>query len=163
MGISDDLMEITIGEREYKYQVYYNSSWGYERVKLFESDGKYITEFPNLVKMREYLYHAEPDKVNAEIDAIKRFRESYESCTRKEYSAAKGKIEESEKIENQKAFTDRIGILMGDMNSNQFGVILGLNQGTVYNIVHGTRGVGMNILKRIADRCGVSIDWLLGG
>ena len=161
MGFCEEAKKIPVGDREFYYQEFFNDKGECERVRFYDSGGEFVTEFPNVQKMKGYLFRKEPEKVYAEIEAIKRFREK---CKGIDWSwkETKGFIGEDEKHINREALVDRIGILMGDMNSYQFGAVVGLNPGTIYNISHGTRGVGVHILKRIAEECGVTVDWLLG-
>lgn len=162
VGFCEKEKKIQIGERECFYQEFFDDKGEYERVRFYDCDGEFVTEFPDVRKMKEFLYRKEPDKVCSEIDTIKKFREK---CKGLDWSwkGLKGFVGEEEKKINRETLVDRIGILMGDMNSYQFGAVVGLNPGTVYNIAHGTRGVGVHILKRISEECGVTVDWLLGG
>lgn len=160
--ICGEVLPVMVGEKEYSYQEFFDGNGEYEKVKFYDTDGVYITEFPDVRKMMDYLSHKDPVIIQHEIETLRKFRER---CKSFDYSwmSVKGSISEKEKKENNAAFMERLQMLMGDMNSYQFGAVVGLNSGTIYNISHGTRGVGMHILKRIAEVCGVSVEWLMGG
>ena len=163
MAYCDKAVFIKVGEKEYSYQVFYNDKGDCEAVRFYDEDG-FLAEFLSVEDMNEYLGHAEPDVINREWDMIKRFRKKCDilsSLGDMGYSDEVS-ISDSEKTENHRAFVQRINILKGDMSSNEFGRVIGLNQATTYNLIKGTRSPGMNPLKRIADKCGVSVDWLIG-
>lgn len=152
---------IRVGDKVYSYQVFYGGKS--ERVRFCAEDGRYITSFPSVDEMNGYLFRDSSEVINSEIDSILRFREKCDGIIDKGYYYEKGGVEEAEKAENLAVFIKRINILMGELNSYQFGKIVGLNPGTIYNVAHGLRSPGVHILKRISEKCGVSIDWLLGG
>jgi hypothetical protein len=160
----DEVMELArngfyIGDKMWAYED------GADSVRLYSDGGTFVTAFQSKHDMMEYLYHAEADKVNKELAALVAFRTRCKSMSEQE----KGKlyevdtqITEIEKEENRKAITKRVRMLRGDMTNWEFGKIVGLNGGTIYNLVSEAKNASANTLKRVSDRCGVSMDWLLG-
>lgn len=67
---------------------------------------------------------------------------------------------EKEKI--QEAFMRRLEQLKGDSSDSDFAVYLGMNGATVYQYLTGRRFPTAAALIQIADRCNVTIDWLVG-
>lgn len=59
-------------------------------------------------------------------------------------------------------FRDRFNELKGDRNQQEFADFLGISRPTVALYSSGERIPDALILNRIADRCGVSADYLLG-
>ncbi len=161
MEHSGEPVVVRVGDKLYNYQVFYKGDS--EKVRFCTEDGRYITSFPSVDEMNGYLFRDWPETINSEIDSILSFREKCSGIIEKGYYYEKGGVEEAEKSENTAMFIKRINILMGELNSYQFGKMVGLNPGTIYNISHGLRSPGVHILKRISERCGVSVDWLLGG
>ena len=66
------------------------------------------------------------------------------------------------KAEVQAIFMKRIEELKGDMTYAAFGEKVGLDTSVIYNYVTGGRVPVMAALKKIAESCDVSVDWLLG-
>jgi len=162
----DAVKKISFGNRTWAYQVFWNDD-KCEAVRFYENDedGGFVTEFESVEQMKEYLYHDDPDIVNDELDRILKFRKKCDLFLSLEKGNMKGMpktITEEEKRENQSVFTQRFRMLKGDMGNWEFGKILGLNGATVYSLVAGAKSVPSHTLKRIADVCGVSVDWLLG-
>ena len=161
MGI--DVMEtVKVGDKEFQYVSSYDNRNNCKVVKLYDG-GEYVTEFPTVDDMTEYLRHDVPEVIIEEIECLKRFREKCKVLLKTDYNYMGGKIEEKEKSRNHEAFVKRINILKGNLSNPEFGRIVGMNQCTLYNLVVGSRGPGQHILKRISEQCGVSVDWLLGG
>ena len=59
-------------------------------------------------------------------------------------------------------FRDRFNELKGDRNQQEFADFLGISRPTVALYASGERIPDAVILKQIAERCGVSADYLLG-
>lgn len=70
-------------------------------------------------------------------------------------------IEETQ-AQLQMEFMKRFEMLQGDRGYQEFADQLGLNRSTVYNYAHGVRFPTAAALANIADRSGVTVDWLLG-
>ena len=156
-----------LGERSYIFVVHWDNNAKQECVKFYMDRGdetEYITQFQNVKEMKEFLNHADPDEVNEQIEELLEFRRF---CKKKleEWSSDKkihGAMDEEEKGENTRVFMQRLQMLCGDMPTRQFAWILGLNEGTMFNLMHGQRTPGGHVFKRIADKTGMSADWLMG-
>lgn len=157
--------KIAVGETAYSFAVHWNDRAEQECVKLYTGDlAEYITQFQNIREMKEFLNHAEPKDVNLQIEEIISFRRFCREEIKKFDSKERvlGSLEDKEKQENTEVFMKRMHILRGEMNARQFAFILGLNAGTVQNLLNGQRTPGGHIFKRIADKTGMSADWLIG-
>lgn len=153
---------IKVGDKEYYYVGAFDSRNNCQVVKLYD-EGEYVTEFPTVEDMKEYLYHDIPSVVEEEIEVLKKFRKKCEELLKGDYNYMGGEIGKDEKNRNSEDFIKRINILKGDMSNPQFGRIVGIHHCTLYNLVSGARGPGQHILRRISEQCGVTVDWLLGG
>jgi hypothetical protein len=165
LGMVDSVEKVRIGDREWHYQAFYNGKGVCEAVRFYDGEsGEFVTEFQDTKDMEIFLYHADAETVNEQLDMVKRFRDyakNYLAETEGQ-SQTETAVSEKDKAENLEAFMRRIQMLKADMNNYEFSKILELNAGTVYNLVCGSRYVGTHALKRIADKCGVSTDWLIG-
>lgn len=166
MGWTED-GKITVGERQYIFTVYWNNNLEQECVKIYMDymdETEYITQFQSVKEMKEFLSSAEPDEVNKQMDMVLKFRRHCKKQLEEWANEKKvhGQMGEDEKGENTKAFMKRLQMLCGDMPVRQFAWILGLNEGTVFNLLRGQRNPGVHIIKRIAEKTGVTTDWLLG-
>lgn len=52
--------------------------------------------------------------------------------------------------------------LCGNMSDKEFADFLGMKYVTVYQYITGRRFPSLSAAAQIADKCGVSIDWLVG-
>lgn len=157
--------KIAVGETAYSFVVYWDDRAEQECVKLHTGDlSEYITQFQNVKEMKEFLNHADPDEVNSQLDKILKFRRFCKEQLEDWENVKKihGALDEGEKGDNIKVFMQRLQMLCGDMPVRQFAWILGLNEGTTYNLIRGQRTPGGHIFKRIADKTGMSADWLIG-
>lgn len=59
-------------------------------------------------------------------------------------------------------FTTRFNLLIGDRTQAEFARLYGFNKATVAAYASGQRVPDAVMLRDIAERCGVSADWLLG-
>lgn len=76
-----------------------------------------------------------------------------------------GKIEfitKEEKAKTQEMFMRRLEQIMGGKSCDEFAHEVGLSRNNVYSYVHGYRFPTAHALKRIAERCGCTVDWLVG-
>ena len=166
MGRADEVKIIPMGGRTWAYQVFYDDNGEQSAVRFYDGeDGGFVTEFESVDDMKGYLYHADADVVNMELERILKFRKKCDMFLALEKGNWKGTltaVTQREKEETQIVFTKRIRMLKGDMGNWEFGKVLGLNGATIYSLVAGAKSVPSYTLNRIADVCGVSVDWLLG-
>lgn len=160
----DEVRTVVLGSREWHYQAFYNVKGDCEVVRLYADDGDFVTEFQNVTDMENFLYHTDAETVNEQLDMVERFRKNAAEflASTAGQNQKETAVPEKEKAANLEAFMRRLQMLKGDMNNYEFGKILELNAGTVYNLVCGSRYVGTHVLIRIAEKCGVSTDWLIG-
>lgn len=59
-------------------------------------------------------------------------------------------------------FAERFAMLRGDKTQGEFAEFLGISRPTVGFYENGTRIPDALVLRQIAEKCGVSADWLLG-
>ena len=162
MAKVEEMKKIPVGGKTWACQV----GDGEGTVRIYDAEtGCYVTEFESVEEMKNYLYHADTDTVNRELEAILQFRKKCDMFIVLEKRNRKGMpttVTQEEKEDLQKAFTQRIRMLRGNMGNWEFGKVLGLSGATIYSLVAGAKSVPSHTLKRIADVCGVSVDWLLG-
>jgi transcriptional regulator with XRE-family HTH domain len=72
-------------------------------------------------------------------------------------------ISKEEKLKTQEAFMKRLEELIGDMDYRDFAESVGLSGNNIYSYRNGIRFPTAYALKRIAERTGKTVDWLLGG
>lgn len=166
MGKVDEVKKIPIGGRAWAYQVFYDENGVQGAVRFYDGeDGGFVTEFESVDDMKRYLYHADVDAVNSELEKILKFRkkcDAFLAPEKRSWEGAPTAVTQAEKEETRSVFTQRIRMLKGDMTNWEFGRVLGLNGATIYSLVAGAKSVPSYTLNRIADVCGVSVDWLLG-
>ena len=64
--------------------------------------------------------------------------------------------------ERQKFFMQNLQALCGDMKDKEFADFLGMKYGTVYQYMTGRRYPTLTAAAQIAEKCGVTLDWLVG-
>lgn len=158
---------IRAGDVVFYYDLCYDSNEKVKAVKLYDEKDEYITEFFSKKDLMEFFDTHTDEEILKELGIIQSFR-----VRSKEWFANGGpnpfvqprnlNIRRTEKMEVQEAFLKRINMLIGDMSSADLAKILDLQPSTVYNVISGNRFPTAYFLKRIADRCGVSVDWLIG-
>ena len=62
----------------------------------------------------------------------------------------------------QECFMRNIQKLKGDMTRAEFAEKLDMNGATVYQYISGRRFPSPTALVKMAEKCGVTVDWLLG-
>lgn len=159
----EDPVKINIGDREYFYREELNDErWVVDRVRIYDEDG-FIVDFLSMEEMQEYLGHACPSVINEELDVLKRFRKKCKTLEEAgDYADGPMSVNNEEKSKTQEAFWKRFRMLKGDLTNSQFSKVAGINMNTTQMIQTNRRLPGMHQMKRIADRCGVTVDWLLG-
>lgn len=71
-------------------------------------------------------------------------------------------ISREEKEKTQRIFMKNLENLMAGRTNEEFANDVGLSRGNIYSYISGIRFPTAHALKRIADRCDASVDWLLG-
>ena len=125
-------VKVTIDGRVFYYQTFYDEAGKANVVKVYGSDGEYIREFWDLDSMSTWL------------------REEVNRQQRKE------------RVDMQESFMRRFEQLKGEKSDIEFAEALEMPYGTVYQYFVGRRFPSVSALKQIAEKCGVTIDWLVG-
>ena len=132
VGMSD-AEKIIIGGKTWFYQYFFEDNSNADAtVKLYDAEGRPVKEFDRLKSMTDWILEA----VNEEQ---KRGREKM-----------------------QETFMRRMEELKGDMTDSDFGIALGMSCSSVYQYLVGRRFPSVGALAQIADKFGVSVDWLIG-
>ena len=71
-------------------------------------------------------------------------------------------ITKEEKDKNQEIFMNRLGELMGKLTVVEFSNKLGMSDKVIHSYLSGYRFPNGHVVKRIAEKCGVTADWILG-
>ena len=156
----DNLVKFTVGGIDRYYQTFYDDAGEVKGVRLYDREGAFVREFKSLDKLM--------NKVRRDARQKERKRLLDGVIAAEQYDAAQRKrlkddwISEEEKIATQAVFLKRFAELQGDMDNKTFAEKLGLQKGVVLNYMKGWRFPTAHAMKRIADRCGVTVDWLLG-
>lgn len=152
---------LMVGDKRWSYRIVYDDNWETQSVKVCDESGRYVTEFRDTDELRGYLKKDGSEKRIEALKAIQRFRSRVWPDAMYGEEQPVG-ISGEEKAEGVKAFMQRIAMLQGDMSMSEFGRALGIDASMAYGYVKGRRFPGGYALRRIADRCGVTVDWLLG-
>lgn len=72
-------------------------------------------------------------------------------------------IPKEEKLATQEVFKKRLEEIIGDQDYRDFAESVGLSGNNIYSYRNGIRFPTAYALKRIAERTGKTVDWLLGG
>ena len=156
MGSCDSPVKITVGGKDWYYQKFYDDDGEVEAVNLYDAGGDFVREYSSLNRLTGSLGMMVRRQKEADVKRSKGFIEV-------EYpqkpDAVMG-ITDEEKIELRKAVVERLNELRGDMLVKDFATKVGLS--VVNEYLSGNRVPTANALKRIADRCGVSVDWIIG-
>lgn len=164
METCDNVKMLTVGDRTWQYQAFYDDKGKCYVIRFYDAVGDFVTEFESFDDMNNFLNHTEADKVNEQLNNVKKFRNFSNDFIAE--MVGKNPVEVSisveEKEANEEVFQQRIKMLKCDMNNYEFGKLVGLGGGAIYSMFTGTKYPTAHLLKRIADKCGISADWLLG-
>lgn len=145
---------------EWYYQAFYNENGEECYIRLYDSGGDFVKEFRTLVKLLEWAEKRSKTekarRVKRGIQIAERFDDKKKKSLRNEW------ISKEEKEETQRVFMERIRELIGEDDVRSFASRCGMNEGTISGYVNGQRFPTAYAIKRIAIRCGVTTDWLLG-
>ena len=117
-------------------------------VRLYDSEGEFLAEFKNMDECVSYAQY--------KSDGEAREKRQYKQRADVE------SVLDDVKVKIQAVFIDRIERLIGDDGYQRFAEKIDSNRSTVYNYAHGIRFPTAAALSNIADKCNVSVDWLLG-
>ena len=153
-------VKITLVGKEWYYQRFYDEKGNESAANLYDSGGDFVKEFRTLSKLLDWAQKkSEREKearVKRGIRAVEKFDNDKKRALRNEW------ITKEEKEETQKVFMERIRELIGEGDARSFANRCGMNEGTISGYVNGKRFPTAHAIKRIAIRCGVTTDWLLG-
>lgn len=158
----DEERKIRVGDEEWSYRIFYSEDGTEDTVRLFDADGAYVTEFFSAEDMRNYLSGEGLESRLRALQDVRRFRKEERDLLRKYSESGETLIDSETKQEMRATLIKRFKMLMGDLSGVEMGKILGLSPGTVYNYATGGRYLSGYALRRISERCGVGIEWLLG-
>ena len=159
--MKDDMREVVVGSEVWKYEAFWDDPSRDSAVKLYDENGEYVTEFFTREDMWDYLSDPIGSRVAA-LKAIRQFRREKDRIKEKAKGEDDVRVQRDGTPELRAVFIKRFQMIRGDMSVYELGDVLGMNYATVNNYATGSRFPGGAALKRIADRCGVSVDWLLG-
>ena len=155
----DSPVKITVGGKDWYYQTFYEGG-NVSAVRLYDGGGDFVKEFKSLDRMSTWMKRKEVRAKEKSAKLGEKISEKYDE------EKAKGRksiwISEEEKAETQAAFMKRFAELMADSDVHEFANKIGLSAGVVMNYISGHRFPTAHAVKRIANRCGVTTDWLLG-
>ena len=130
---NDKAVKMIVGGKTWYYQaVVDEDATECEAIRLFGEDGEFLKEFSSVESMTEWM-----------LDEVNRSQRK-----------AKEKMQET--------IMRRLEKIKGDKSDSDFAVFLGMSGGTVYQYLVGRRFPSVAALAQIADKCGVTVDWLIG-
>ena len=162
MSGCDDVKRIAVGDEDWFYQAFFDDNGQDEAVRLYDAGGEFVTEFMNRKDLLEYLSGDVPESRIHALKSVREFRWNVSGLREKYGKIGEVSIPKDGTDELREVFIKRFQILKGGMPSNVMAEILGVKQATVHNWATGGRFPGGAALSRIAERCGVTTDWLLG-
>lgn len=160
MESCDSPVKITVGGIEWYYQTFYKDDGNVDAVRLYDKNGEFVREFKNLDKLSVWLKRRADTKREELAKRVAKKIEKYD--VEKKRRLRNEWIPESEKAKTQAIFMKRLSEIMGEMSLTEFSDKLGLSVGVVKQYLDGGRFPSGHVFKRIANRCGVTTDWLLG-
>ena len=125
-------VKMVIGGKEWYYQSYYEDGKRDVSVRLYDGSGEYLREFWDMDSM---------------VTWVKEENEREQRKSR-------------EKM--QETFMRRFEQLKGERSDSAFAGDIGMSPASVYQYLIGKRFPTAEALKEIADKCGVTMDWLVG-
>ena len=123
---------MVIGGKEWYYRSLYEDGKRDVSIKLYDGSGEYLREFWDIDSMVGW--------VKDEIE--------------REQRKSREKMQET--------FMRRFEQLKGERSDSAFAGDVGMPPATVYQYLVGKRFPTAEALKEIADKCGVTMDWLVG-
>ena len=154
---TEKMVMVKVGDEEWIYSVVCDSRGREVTVKLYDESGKYVTEFSSEEEMREYIGGMTDVRLNG-LKAIRQFRKmNHEEMAEDSFDSVR-----EDKDEVKTEFSKRLRMLRGEMGRKMFAKVLGIEYGLEYGYETERRSPMATSLKRISERTGVSVDWLLG-
>ena len=150
------LYNVEVGTEEWTYQVFYDERGNVEAVRLYNAEGDFVTEFWDIESMEKAIKNGPKS-----LEVVLRFREVWKERLGEENKGI-GIITKEEKAAVQEALMRRLKMLQGEMSCAEFAKVVDLNPSVISNYSSGGRMPTAAALNRIAEKCGVSVDWLLG-
>lgn len=137
---------MAVSEKEFNKVVFGGKVWYYKNVLKVNKDGKSESALVEL-------YDRDMRLVNAffTADELMDFLLSEADKARK-----------LTREELQRNFMQRMQELKGDSSDAEFAGLLEMKYDSLYQYMTGRRFPSVYALCQIADKCGVSIDWLVG-
>ncbi|MBQ4197805.1 MAG: hypothetical protein II659_08195 [Bacteroidales bacterium] len=137
---------MAVSEKEFNKVVFGGKVWYYKNVLKVNKDGKSESALVEL-------YDRDMRLVNAffTADELMDFLLSEADKARK-----------LTREELQRNFMQRMQELKGDLSDAEFAGLLEMKYDSLYQYMTGRRFPNVHALCQIADKCGVSIDWLVG-
>lgn len=153
----DSPVKITVGGVEWYYQTFYRENGEVYVVRLYDSSGEFVREYKSLGSLTGALkqivkFQKKKDEEEAKEVREKAFRPK---------NTIRG-ITKEEMEEVKKAIVERLGKLKGERSLTAFADQVELSVVTIQHYVMGSSVPSVYALKRISEKCGVTIDWLLG-
>lgn len=158
MANCDSPVKLTVGGKEWYYQTFYRDDGEVEAVRLYDAGGDFVREYSSIYRLTGSLgMMVRRQREEEKRRALKVREEEFPEKAESELG-----ITDEEKAEIKTVVSRRLSELCGDMLSKDFARKVGLSAGVVRLYMLGDRVPTASAIKRIADRCGVSADWILG-
>ena len=149
----DAPVKITVGGREWYYQKFYGENGKVSCVRLYDGTGDFVREYSNIYRLTGSL----GAMVRREKEAVA--KKAAGVVIEKRETAG---ITEEERVYAKKIVVERLNELRDGMTVTEFANKVGLTADTVGGYLRGDKMPQIVYLKRIADRFGVSADWIIG-
>lgn len=149
----DAPVKITVGGREWYYQKFYEENGKVSCVRLYDGAGDFVREYSNIYRLTGSL----GAMVRREKEAVAKKAKGV--VIEKRETAG---ITEEERVYAKKIVVERLNELCDGMTVTEFANKVGLTADTVGGYLRGDKTPQIVYLKRIADRFGVSADWIIG-
>jgi transcriptional regulator with XRE-family HTH domain len=153
----DSPVKITVGGVEWYYQTFYRENGEVYVVRLYDSSGEFLREYKSLGTLTGALKQIVRNQKKKEDEVARGVRESSFKWKKTIRGITK---EEMEAV--KKTIVIRLAELKGDRSLMEFSEQIELIPGTVQQYISGMSVPSVYALKRIAEKCGVTIDWLIG-
>ena len=153
-------VKFTTGGVEWYYQMFWDGAGNETGANLYDSGGDFVKEFVSLEKLMTWA------KRKSEREKARRIEKGVQEAEKYDKGKKRGLRNEwitaEEKEETQRFFVDRLKELVGEDGIDSFAEKIGMNSGTISGYINRRRFPTAYAVKRIAMRCDVTTDWLLG-
>ena len=128
------MVKIEVGDKIWFYNVFDD---GEEYVRLYDDNGEFVREFRNVEAVEEYVKNGGKKREK------------------------KSAFRSGNQPEMQETLMKRLEQLQGGRKRYEFAKFLGINPAVLNNYLIGARFPTPAALVNIAEKCGVTVDWLI--